>query len=457
MTRTAQAEPVDARRGLYEKYVNPQWVRLLDVLQLNADYARCSGAELHTSDGRRILDFISGYCVHNTGHNHPRIKAALKEEIDLDGPVMLQNHAPALAGELAQKLCERAGGRLARAYFASSGSEAVDTLIKFSRAHTGRAGILYAQDGFHGLTCSSLSLMSRPFWKELFGPMLPGTEPVPFGDLQALEAKLSSGRFAAFILEPIQAESGVRVPAPGYLQEAQALCRRHGTLFILDEIQTGLYRTGRFLAAHHFGVEPDMVSLAKALSGGLVPIAAVLMSKAVCASVYDSLSRSVIHTSTYSESGLAMRCGLTSLEVLEEENLGPRASDMGRKLRTRLADRLSGYEMVGEIRGLGMLNGIEFRAPKSLRLRLLFEAFAKIHPAMFGQILVMRMFRDKGILCQVCGNNFMVLKAAPPLTIEEEQLEEFVDALAEIVDLMHTSTAYWMSALELVRGVMRTI
>jgi ornithine--oxo-acid transaminase len=349
---------------LYERYVNPQWVRLLDVLRMNVDYVRCVGAELHTANGRRILDFISGYCVHNIGHNHPRVISALKYELDRNGPAMLQSHVSELAGELAARLCDRAGGRLTRAFFCSSASEGIETVIKFTRAHTGRPGILYAAGGFHGLTCGALSLMANPFWKEGFGPLLPDTEAVPFGDLDGLARKLASRRFAAFVVEPVQAESGVLVPPCEYLQGAQALCRRYGALFVLDEVQTGMYRTGPFLAAHHFDVDPDMVVMAKALSGGLVPCAAVLMSSTISDSIYSSLKRAVIHTSTYSENSLAMRAGLATLDVLEQERLGQRAATAGAALRERLTARLSSYEMVGEIRGLGLLNAIEFKAPR---------------------------------------------------------------------------------------------
>jgi ornithine--oxo-acid transaminase len=452
-----EARRASVGESAYERYVNPQWVRLLDVLQMNVEYARCVGAELHTADGRRILDFISGYCVHNVGHNHPRVIAALKEELDRCGPAMLQSHVSDSAGELAARLCESAGGRLTKAFFASSGSEGVETVLKFARAHTGRRGILYAAGGFHGLTCGALSLMANPFWKEGFGPMLPETEAVPFGEIDELEQKLAMGRFAAFVVEPIQAESGVLVPARDYLQRAQELCRRRGTLFVLDEVQTGMYRTGPFLAAHHFGLEPDMVVMAKALSGGLVPCGAVLMSEAVYASVYSSLRRAVIHTSTYSENSLAMRAGLATLDVLEDERLGARAAAAGEALRERLAARLANREMVGAIRGLGLLSAIEFKAPRQLRLRIPFQAFARIHPAMFGQVVVMRLFRDHGILSQICGNNFMVLKVAPPLVIEDAQLDRYVSAIGAVVDLMHSSGSFWSEALGLVRRVITSI
>ncbi len=447
----------DACEDLYEHHVNPQWVRLLDILEMNVTYERCAGAELKTADGRVVLDFNSGYCVHNVGHNHPRVIAALKHELDKSGPAMLQAHVPELAGKLAARLCSLAGGRLNKVFFGSSGSEGVEAAIKFARAHTKRPGILGAFGGFHGLTCGALSLMSNNFWKDGFGAMLPATEFVPYGGIGELEKKLSTKSFAAFIVEPIQAEGGVLIPAADYLASAQALCRRYGTLFVLDEVQTGFFRTGRFLAGHHFGVDPDIVILAKAISGGLVPCGAVLMSDAIYKSVYSSFKRALVHTSTFSENALAMRAGLATLDVLEDEALGKRAAAAGERLRAALTNRLSDYEMFGDVRGLGLLNAIEFKAPRSLKLRVAFETLAMIHPAVFGQILVMRLFRDHGMLNQVCGNNFMVLKVSPPLTIEDAQLDRFVSAIAQITDLMHTFGGFWTEATGLAQRALKSI
>lgn len=452
--KIAPFEPETAGPDLqYQEHVNPQWVRLLDALQMNVRYRRCSGVELQADDGRRFLDFLSGYCVHNTGHNHPAIVSAVQQELGREGPAMLQSHVSDLAGELAERLCRLAGGRPDKVFFCSSGSEGVEAAIKFARANTGRAGLIYASGAFHGLTCGALSLMDDAFWRQGFGPLLPDTEAVPFGDLPALEAKLQTGDIAAFIVEPVQSEAGIRVPPAGYLEGAQAACRRYGTLFVLDEVQTGMFRTGRFLAAHHYGLDPDMVVLAKALSGGLIPCGAVLMSNRIYDSVYSSLKRAIVHTSTFSENNLAMRAGLASLDVLEQEHLGERAAAMGEHLRGRLREALAGYEMVDEIRGLGLLNGIAFKAPRKLRLRVPFEGFRNIHPAMFGQLVVMRLFRDHGILTQICGNNFMVLKAAPPLVVNKEQADEFVRAMTTVVDLMHTSATFWTEALGLARRV----
>ena len=435
----------------YADHVNPQWVRLLDLLDMNVSYERCLGVELFTADGKRMLDFLSGYCVHNTGHNHPRIIAALQDELDRRGPAMLQSHVPELAGELARRLTALCGGGLNKVFFASSGSEGVEAAIKFSRARTKRNGLLYAENAFHGLTCGALSLMGGSTWSGGFGPMLSGTESVPFADLERLEFKLATRKFAAFIVEPIQSEAGIRVPDANYLREAQTLCRKHGTLFVLDEVQTGLHRTGPFLAAHGFGVTPDMVILAKALSGGLVPVGAVLMSDEIYESVYSSLGRALVHTSTFSENGLAMRSGLATLDVLQEEKLGRRSESLGELLRDLLRQSLSKYEMVKNILGVGLLCGIEFQAPTKLPLRLAFESFKRVHPAMFGQMLVMRLFRSRGVLTQVCGNNFMVLKAAPPLVVSEAQIVSFVEAVERVVEEVHSSSAFWSDALGLVR------
>jgi ornithine--oxo-acid transaminase len=416
-----QLEAARSSTSSYQQHVNPQWVRL------------------------------AGYCVYNTGHNHPRIIDALIGELARNGPSMLQSHVPELAGDLAARLCRLAGGRLTRAFFPNSGSEGIDTAIKFSRAHTRRNALLFAESGFHGLTCGPLSLMSNPFWKEGFGSFLSDTTAVPFGDLAALKKELATRRYAMFITEPIQAEAGIRIPSPEYLRGAQDLCRRYGTVFVLDEVQTGMFRTGRFLAAHHFGVEPDMVILAKALSGGLVPCAAVLMSREISDSVFSSLARSFVHASTFSENSLAMRAAWATLDVLEDEHLGERANRLGEELREKLRSALSGYEMVRDVRGIGMLSGIEFQPPRGIGLRLSFEAFRAIHPAMFGQILVMRLFRHERMLTQICGNELMVLKVAPPLVVTSEQIDAFVSAVDRSMAEVHSSRAFWSDALTLAR------
>jgi ornithine--oxo-acid transaminase len=437
----------------YARAVNPQWTRLLKLLQMNVRYERCLGVELWTSERRRILDFLSGYCVYNLGHNHPAIIDAVKDELDRCGPAMLQSHVPEKAGELAERLCSSAGGNVSKVFFCSSGSEGIEAAIKFAKARTKRDSLLYTEGAFHGLTCGALSLMGDPFWKQGFGTLLPDTQQIPFNNLSVLEQQLRTKKYAAFFVEPIQGEGGIRLPAEDFLSEASSFCKRHGTLLVLDEVQTGFFRTGKFLAAHYYSVQPDMVVLAKAMSGGLIPSGAVLMTDEIYEAIYSSLKRSLIHTSTFSENGLAMRIGLAVLDTLEREDAGIHAAVLGTYMRRRLREVLGEFEMVQEIRGEGLFSGIMFRPPRKVSLRVAYEAFTKIHPAMFGQVLVMRLFRDHGILTQICGNNFMVLKLLPPLVISKAQIDEAIEGIYEVVKLAHSPTAFWTEALGLARRV----
>ncbi len=431
----------------YARFVNDQWVKMLDVLGMERDYVRCEGTRLATASGREVLDFLSGYCVYNTGHNHPRLLDALRAELGRHGPTMLQSHVPPLAGELAQRLSALAGGALTRTVFTSTGSEGVETAIKFARAFTKRSGILYADGAFHGLTCGALSLMGNPWWRKEFEPLLPDVEPVPFLDPAAIEEKLAGRRFAAFIVEPVQSESGVRVPPAADWARVASICRRFGTLLVFDEVQTGVCRTGEFLAARSFGVEPDMAILAKALSGGLIPVGAVLMREDISRTVYSSIERAFLHASTFGENTLAMRAAMTVLDILEEERLGERAKQLGEMLRSGVRDLAKRYEMVGEVRGIGLMNGIEFRRPESVKLRLLDAGFGKLHPGLFGQMLVRSLLREEGILTQMCGNNYRVVKASPPLTSSGSQIQQFLEALERTLERIHSGGGFWSQGL----------
>jgi len=435
---------------LYADFVNPHWVRLIKSLELDRRFVKAQGAELVTDDGEVYLDLLGGYGVYNVGHNHPDIAAALVDEITSLCPSMLQSHIPALAGQLAQRLVRHAGGRIGKACFMNSGSEGVETAIKFARTFTRRDRVLAAEGGFHGLTVGALSLMSNEWWRRGFGTLMPGVGMVPFGDLQALERELKTQQYAAFVVEPIQGESGVQLPPEGYLASASRLCDLHGTLFVLDEVQTGLYRTGRFLAAHHFGVEPDLVVLAKALSGGFSPVSAVLMRDDVCKSVYSSAERSFVHASTFGENALSMRAGLATLDVLERDRLGERGLDLGEKLRARLRAAVADSEMVKEVRGLGMFNAIEFGAPRSITMKLLMGGFARLHPGLFGQMCVRSLFLDSRILTQMAGHNYLALKLLLPLVATEPQIDRAVAGVKALLDTMNSEKiAFWGQGLKI--------
>src|SRR5271167_1531182 len=287
-------EIIERRTGeemtLNDRFLNPQMGRILRTLGFDRVWRGGEGAHLIDSDGERYLDMFGGYGVFAIGRNHPEAIAAVEQVMAAHTGNLPQLGVTLLSGVLAEQLLSRSPGSVAAMIPANTGTEAVEAAIKVARAATGRPRLLYAEHAFHGLTLGSLSLNGGAEFRDGFGPLLPGCDPVGFGDVDALERELERGDVAAFVIEPVQGK-GVNLPPDGYLLGAQALCREAGTLFVCDEVQTGMGRTGRFLALEHWGLEPDMICLAKALSGGLVPIGAVLVSRNAFAKVFDGMER----------------------------------------------------------------------------------------------------------------------------------------------------------------------
>ena len=292
------AELLESRRGedldLWARTINPQFARVLKTIGFDRTWARAEGAYLFDSDGNRYLDMLGGFGMYNVGRNNPRVRAALVEALSLDTPGMLAMGTTLLPGLLAEELIGIAGGRIERCLFTSTGTEAVEAALKLGRAATGRARVVSCDHGFHGLTLGSLSANGCPEFTDRFRPLLPGFSRVPFGDLAALEKELRREDVAVFLVEPVQGK-GVHLPPEGYLEGAQEICRRYGTLFAVDEVQTGFGRTGKVFAFQHWGLEPDLVPVAKSLSGGYVPVGGLLMSRAVHEAVFDSMEHAVSH------------------------------------------------------------------------------------------------------------------------------------------------------------------
>ena len=277
------------RYALHSRYMNEMMVRVLRTIGYDVGFRSGKGQYLFDGAGVRYLDLLSGWGVFGIGRNHPKVREALTSVLAGDLPNLVQMDVSPLAGLLAERLL-RHTPFLEKVFFANSGTEAVEASVKFSRRATGRAGMVYCAHAFHGLSYGALSLNGDMIFRDGFGPLLPNCIEIPFNDLAALEQALATRQMAAFIVEPIQGK-GVNIPDDGYLAGAQELCRKYGTLFIVDEIQTGLGRTGRFLAIDHWGVEPDMVLISKTLSGGHVPVAAVLARKWIFDKVVDRMSR----------------------------------------------------------------------------------------------------------------------------------------------------------------------
>jgi ornithine--oxo-acid transaminase len=425
---------VEARSGeeyeLYARTINPQFMRVLKTIGFDRVWSRAQGQYLYDSEGHRYLDLLGGFGMFNVGRNNPRVRAALIESLELDTPGSVQLGVSLLPGLLAEELLKRTPARLERVLFTSSGTEAVEAALKLGRAATGRARVISTDHAFHGLTLGALSANGDPHFVERFGPLLPGFSRVPFGDLDALERELRSEDVALFLVEPVQGK-GVNLPPHGYLEGAQQLCRRYGTLFAVDEVQTGFGRTGRLFAFEHWGLEPDLVTVAKSLSGGYVPVGALLMARHVYDGVFDSLEHSVSHGSTFAPNDLAMAAGLATLRELDDANLVERSEHLGRRLLELTRPLVEAHDAVKEVRGLGLMWAMEFGEPESGGLA--WRVMERMQAGLFAQLVAVPLFTKRRILSQVAGHDLPVLKGLPPLVLSEQDIDDFATALDEVI------------------------
>src|SRR5712671_7179184 len=380
----------------WARTINPQFVRVLRTIDFDRTWERTEGAYLWDTDGNRYLDMLGGFGMFNVGRNNPRVRDALVQALELDLPGAVQLGATALPGLLAEALLARTPARLERVQCTSSGTEAIEAALKLGRAATKRSRVISVDHGFHGLTLGSLSANGNAEFTDRFGPLLPGFERVPFGDLDALEEQLRREDVALFLVEPVQGK-GVNVAPAGYLEGAQALCRRYGTLFCVDEIQTGFGRTGTMFAFEHWGLEPDLVPVAKSLSGGYVPVGALLMSKAVHEAVFDSMENAFSHGSTFAPNELAMAAGLATLHELDEQGLVGSTARLGERLLQLTEPFMEEFDVVRDVRGLGLMWAIEFGEPERSG-RLSWRMIERMQPGLFAQFVVAPLFSKHKIL-----------------------------------------------------------
>ena len=448
----AEAEP--QRYVLHTRYLNEQMVRVLKTIGFDRAYRRGKGQYLYDREGLQYLDLLSGWGVFALGRNHPVLADALKKVLDGDLPNLVQMDVSALAGVLAERLLFQVP-HLEKVFFANSGTESVEASLKFARAATGRAGIVYCSHAFHGLTYGSLSVIGDDIFRSGFGPLLPGCVEVPFNDVAALERALASKTIAAFIVEPIQGK-GVTMPTDDYLRSALELCRKYGTLFIADEVQTGLGRTGRFLACEHWGIEPDIVLLSKSLSGGHVPVGAVLTRKWIFDKVFDRMDRAVVHGSTFSKNDLAMAAGLATLEVIQSEALMQNAERTGARLVATFERMIGRHELVKDVRGKGLMIGIEFGAPRSLKLKASWNLLETANSGLFCQLIVIPLLKEHRILTQVAGHGNHTIKLLPPLIISDEDCDWIERSFETVISDAHrVPGAIWSLGKTLVENAAR--
>ena len=434
------ADVLAARRGqgyeLQSQYVNAQVPKMLHAIGFDKVFERAEGAYYWDAEGNRYLDFLSGFGVFALGRNHPAIRTALHDVLDAGLADMLQFDAPLLMGLLAEQLIARSPG-MERVYFCNSGSEAVEAALKFARCATGKRRILFCDHAYHGLTVGTLSVNGAPEFRKGFDPLLPDTM-VPFGDLDALERELRRGDVAALLIEPIQG-NGVNVTPDGFLRDAQVLLKGHGALLITDEVQSGLGRTGKFYA-HHYdaeasngGVQPDIITVAKALSGGFVPVGATLMRPGVFEKVYSSLDRVFVHASTFMGNALAMTAGLATLSVIDDDKLMDNVQARGEELMAGLRSIAERQPTIADVRGRGLMIGIEFGKPPTVRGKAMWSTLNAARKGLFAQMVVVPLFTEHRILTQVAGDHMAVIKLIPPLTITSEDVQEFLRAFDAVM------------------------
>ena len=412
---------------LHSRHLNPTLVDVLRITGFDKVYVRAEGAYLYDGAGREYLDFLSGYGVFNMGRNHPTIKQAIRDTLDLDLPNMVQLDCALLSGLLAEALLKKVPSHLEAIFFCNSGTEAVEGAIKFARAATGRAKIISLKGGYHGLSYGSLSVTGSGNFQEGFGPFLPDVDRVRLGDLNALEQFLKKGDVAAFLFEPVQGK-GVNFPNDNFYQRAQALCRAHGTLMISDEVQCGMGRTGKWWGFQHWNLEPDIITVAKSLSGGFVPCGAIVTRRSIYQKVFSRLDRAVVHSSTFGRNNLAMVCGLAALHVLEDERLIENSAAMGDKLLEKLDALRAKHSLIKEVRGKGLMIAIEFQEPPQLGMKLAWRMMHRIDHGLFAQLVVVPLLSRHRVFTQVAGHNMDVIKILPPLIITDKEIDYFVTA-----------------------------
>ncbi|MFJ2822450.1 aspartate aminotransferase family protein [Streptomyces toxytricini] len=433
--RALLAERGAERYELHARHLNPQLPRMLHTIGFDNVYERAEGAHFWDAEGNDHLDMLAGFGVMGLGRHHPVVRRALHDVLDAGLADLTRFDCPPLPGLLAERLLSYSP-HLDRVFFGNSGTEAVETALKFARYATGRPRILYCDHAFHGLTTGALSVNGERGFRDGFAPLLPDTR-IPLGDLAALERELRRGDVAAFVVEPIQGK-GVHAAPPGFLAAAQELLHRHKALLIADEVQTGIGRTGDFYAYQHEpGVEPDLVCVAKALSGGYVPVGATLGRDWIFRKVYSSMDRVLVHSASFGANAQAMAAGLAVLAVMEDEQLVARARATGELLRGRLAALVGDYELLHEVRGRGLMIGIEFGRPSSLGLRSRWTVLQAARKGLFAQMVVVPLLRRHRILTQVSGDRLEVIKLIPPLVIDEADVDRFVGAFREVMDEAH--------------------
>lgn len=420
----------------YTRFVQPVLGRFLELCGRADHFTSAKGIHLTTNDGRVFADWYSGFGSFNLGHNPPEILRALSEHLEKSAPNLYHDLINPYAGQLGLRLIQAAGPDYGHVFFSNSGTEAVEAALKLAMRATKRRNVIYLAGGYHGTTLGSLSLMANGVYRDGFEPLLAGFHAVPFGDIDVLNEKICETKPAAFVLEPVQMESGARAVGHEYFAKACALCRQHGTLMILDEVQTGMGRTGRLFAFQDLHDSPDIFVLAKSLGGGLMPIGACVSKEGIFVKAYGDFASAEIHNSTFGGNALACVAALKALELTDEALLqGVR--ETGNFLAAELQSRLGAHPLVKGICLYGLLGGISFHDVTHPWLTWESLGVEEFLGQPVTAALVSHKMHRRGFLTQICGHDWGTLRIEPPLTVTAKECAAFVSALTEVLGEIH--------------------
>lgn len=393
----------------YTEHINPYLAKLMQFAGFGVE-VKGEGVWMWDQDGRKYLDCLGGYGVFSLGHRHPKVVEAVKAQLD-QMPLSGKTFFNPKQAELSEKISKITPAGLEMTFFSNSGAEACEAALKFARAATRRTKIVSTIGGYHGKTMGGLSATGREKYRKPFEPLVPGVTFVEFGDLEQAQSEIDEAT-SCMIVEPIQGEGGVHIPPKGYLAGLREACTKVGAMLIVDEVQTGLGRTGKFFGCMYDGVVPDIMPLAKALGGGVMPIGATVMTPAICEAVYSESP--LIHTSTFGGNPLACAAGVAAIEVIENEGLCDTASSLGHLMISRLKQMQERHDLIADVRGQGLLIGVEFSMDE------------------VGELVIAQLVK-RGMIAAYTLNNPRVIRLEPPLIITEEQVNWACDIFEEAV------------------------
>nr|WP_240503540.1 aspartate aminotransferase family protein [Natranaerobius trueperi] len=416
----------------HDDYLNPAFRKMLSLLSFDKKFVEAKGVKVWDESGIEYLDFLGGYGSLNLGHNPPEVFEAIN--MVKKKPNLLQASMGVLNASLGENLASITPGKLQHSYFCNSGAEAVEAAIKIARKSTGKQTIISTQGSFHGKTMGALSVSGREKYKQPFSPMLLKSKQVPFGDIEALRDEIDDD-IAAIILEPIQGEGGIVEPTSNYLKEVRNICSQNNVLLIIDEIQTGLGRTGRLFGCEWEEVVPDIICLAKSLGGGVVPIGAMVTTSEVWNNAYGKIDEALLHTSTFGGNTVACAASIASINQIVKQKLDHQARKKGELLKEGLKKLQSKYSLIKDVRGKGLLVGVEFTSPEEGFLNKVSQGMiSKLSKEYIGAFVAEKLQNDYNIITAYTLNNPNVIRLEPPLIVNEQEIEYVLESLDQLLD-----------------------